>query len=142
MADIAPPPPAHAPIVVLFDGVCCLCNFWVRFIIRRDRARTFRFAALQSDAGRRVLAGRSLPAPLPDSVVVVDAEGVHFRSDGALRIMRGLPWPWRALGVLRMLPRGARDWVYDVVARHRYRWFGKMDACMVPTSDQRARFLE
>ncbi len=128
--------------MVLFDGVCCLCNFWVRFVIRRDRSAKFRFAALESDAARRVLAGRTLPVPMPESMIVVDGEGAHLRSDAALRITRGLPWPWRVLGVAAVLPRGVRDWLYDLVAKHRYRWFGRMDVCMVPTGQQRARFLD
>lgn len=127
--------------MVLFDGVCAFCNFWVAFIIRRDRAAKFRFAALGSAAAERVLAGRPMPVPLPESVIVVDAHGVHVRSEASLRILRALPWPWRWLAGLRLVPRGVRDWAYDAVARRRYRWFGKMDACVVPTAAQRERFL-
>ncbi|MBL8757901.1 MAG: DUF393 domain-containing protein [Phycisphaerae bacterium] len=113
-------------IVVLFDGGCALCHGAVRFIAKRDRAERIRFAALGSVAAARVLSGRGVePTGLPDSMVVVSEEGVHAKSEAALRIARGLGWPWRMAGIVRVVPRGLRDAVYDAVARRRMGWFGK-----------------
>jgi predicted DCC family thiol-disulfide oxidoreductase YuxK len=129
--------------VILFDGVCNLCNGFVRFVIARDRVGRFRFAPLESDAARRLLgqadADRSV---LPGSLVLVEGDRVFRRSTAALRIARGLGWPWRLAYGLIAVPRPLRDWVYDVVARHRYQWFGRRDVCMVPIPAVRRRFLE
>jgi predicted DCC family thiol-disulfide oxidoreductase YuxK len=125
--------------VILFDGVCNLCNGFVQFVIARDPAARFRFAALQSASARRLLDGLSA---VPDSVVLVDGGRVYTRSSAALRIARGLPFPWSLARALIVVPRPLRDWVYDRVARHRYQWFGRKDVCMMPTPDLRARFLE
>lgn len=127
--------------VVLFDGVCNLCNGAVLFIIRRDPQSRFRFASLQSAVAGRLLAKSGVVAPLPDSFVLIDDDGAHLRSTAALRIGRGLSFPWRLASLLVIVPRPIRDWVYDVVARYRYRWFGTRDVCMVPTPELSARFL-
>ena len=128
--------------VVLFDGVCNMCNGTVRFIIARDPAARFHFAALESDAARRVLAGSDVSGPLPDSVVLVEQGRVYTRSTAALRIARRLRFPWPLMSAFLIVPRPLRDLVFDFIARHRYRWFGKRDACMLPTPDLRKRFLE
>jgi predicted DCC family thiol-disulfide oxidoreductase YuxK len=139
-APALPVDPAEHPIV-LFDGVCNLCNGVVRFVIDRDPRARFRFASLQSELGRGLLRHHGLDPEALDAVMLVDGEGAHVRSTAALRIARGLraPWPW--LAPLALVPRVLRDAVYDFVARHRYRWFGKRDACALPTPEQRARFL-
>jgi predicted DCC family thiol-disulfide oxidoreductase YuxK len=108
-------------------------------VIRRDPAGRFQFAALQSDAARRLLL--AAPQPLPDSLVLVENGRMFMRSTAALRVLRGLRFPWPLASVLLVVPRPLRDWVYDLVARNRYRWFGKRDACMVPTPELQARFL-
>jgi predicted DCC family thiol-disulfide oxidoreductase YuxK len=126
--------------VLLFDGVCTLCNGFVRFVIDRDPAGRFQFAPLQSDAARRVLG--AAPQPLPDSLVLVENGRLFTRSTAALRVARGLRSPWPLAYLLVAVPRPVRDWVYDAVARNRYRWFGRRDVCMVPTPDLRARFLD
>jgi len=124
--------------VVLFDGECHLCHGAVRWIIRRDRRGEFRFASLQSAAARRWTAGWGA---LPDSVVLVDEAGVHTQSTAALRIAGRLGWPYSWLGVFRLVPRGVRDGVYGWIARNRYRWFGRRDACVMPTPELAARLL-
>ena len=125
--------------VILFDGVCNLCQASVTWVIARDRAEVFRFASLQSAAARELLRG----VTVPDSVVLVDEAGVHTRSAAALRIARRLGFPWAMLGwVGAVLPRFLRDAVYDWVARNRYAWFGKQDACLLPTPALAARFLD
>jgi predicted DCC family thiol-disulfide oxidoreductase YuxK len=130
-----------APIV-LFDGVCNLCNGAVTWIIERDRAARFVFGALQSASARVLLDERGVLGDLPDSIVLLDADGVHTRSDAALRIAAGLGWPWSLLRVGRVLPRGLRDAIYDLIARNRYRWFGRREACMMPTAELANRFLD
>ena len=128
--------------VVLFDGLCNLCTGAVRFVLERDEARSFDFASLQSATARRLLEQAVAPAELPDSLVLIDGEGVHLRSEAALRIAARLRQPWPAFAAFRILPRALRDRVYDFVARHRYGWFGRRDACLVPTPELRARFLD
>jgi predicted DCC family thiol-disulfide oxidoreductase YuxK len=125
--------------VLLFDGVCTLCNGFVQFVIQRDPAGRFQFATLQSDAARRLL--QAAAQPLPDTLVLVENGQVFLRSTAALRVARGLKFPWPLAFALVVVPRPLRDWVYDIVARNRYRWFGRRDACMVPTPELRARFL-
>lgn len=132
----------RAAPVLLFDGVCNLCNGAVAFVIRRDARARFRFAPLQSPAADALLASLGVSrAGLPDSFVLVEDGRVHLRSTAALRVARGLRFPWPLLGVLLVVPRFLRDPLYDFVARNRYRWFGKRDECMVPTAELQARFL-
>lgn len=130
--------PGDGHPVVLFDGVCNLCTGSVKFIIRRDPRGRFRFAALQSDAAARLLGGEGAR---PDSIALVESGRVYWKSAAALRIARRLGALWPVLYVFVVVPRPVRDWVYDCVARNRYRWFGKQDSCMVPTAELRARFL-
>jgi predicted DCC family thiol-disulfide oxidoreductase YuxK len=127
--------------IILFDGVCNLCIATVHWIIARDRAATFRFAPLQSAVGRQVLAAAHAPANLPDGIVLIEGSRVLTRSDAAIDIARRLGFPWSLAATARLLPRSARDGLYAWVAAHRHRWFGKQNACLVPTSKVRSRFL-
>ena len=131
--------------IILFDGVCNLCNSAVQWVIERDKEGRFDFAALQSDAARRELAmimdEKEIDA-LPDSIVLLDGDGVHVRSAAALRILRGLRSPYALLRLGVVLPRPIRDAIYDLIARKRYRWFGRRDTCMTPTPELAARFLD
>ena len=127
--------------VVLFDGVCNLCNGFVRFVIPRDPPGHIRFAALQSEAARRLMAQTGLTADGADSIVLVEGQRAFVRSEAALRIARQLRFPWPMLYGLVIVPRPLRDWAYDVVARNRLRWFGRRDVCMVPGPETRDRFL-
>ena len=127
--------------IILFDGVCVLCNGSMRFVLRHERAPEFLFAAVQSSTGRQALAELGRPQEDWDSVVVIDGDAVYLKSDAALRLARGLKAPWRWLGALRVLPRGLRDWLYDRVARNRYRIFGRYRDCLVPDQDLRRRYL-
>ena len=139
-APLATPDPVAHPIL-LFDGVCNLCHGSVRFLLERDRAARLRFAPLQSDVGRALLAHCALDADALDTVVLIDAAGAHARSDAALRALRLLGAPWSWSWVLAAIPRPLRDALYGFVARHRYRWFGRKDACPLPRPEWRARFL-
>jgi len=130
------------PSVILFDGVCNLCNGFVTFVIARDPDRRFQFGALQSPAARRLLDSVDLGEAGPDSVVLVEDGRAWTRSGAALRIARGLTFPWPLAAIFVVVPRPLRDWIYNLVARNRYRWFGKRDVCMVPTPELRARFID
>ena len=129
-------------LLILFDGVCNLCNGFVQFVIVRDPAARFRFGTLQSASARQVLSLHESTNPLPDTMVLVEEGRIFTRSTAALRIARRLPFPWRLASVLLVIPRPLRDWIYAIVARHRYRWFGQRERCMVPTAALRARFLD
>jgi predicted DCC family thiol-disulfide oxidoreductase YuxK len=126
---------------ILFDSFCNLCDGSIRFLMARDRTAYFRFAALQSEAGRDALRTAGADPAAIASIVVIDAAGVHRRSDAVLRIAAGLPAPWRALAALRIIPASLRDRVYDAIASNRHRWFGSRRQCVVPTAAQRERFL-
>jgi predicted DCC family thiol-disulfide oxidoreductase YuxK len=127
--------------VILFDGECNLCSWSVQFIIKRDPLARFQFAALQSPAGQRLLAERGIDTRGIDSVVLIEGAAWYARSDAALRIARRLSGLWPLLGALLVVPRPLRDWAYDIVARKRYRWFGRAESCMLPTPELRGRFL-
>ncbi|MGV3503323.1 MAG: thiol-disulfide oxidoreductase DCC family protein [Adhaeribacter sp.] len=129
------------PAIILFDGVCNLCNGFVQFVIRQDHAQRFRFASLQSDKARELLQGQPGAGHSLDSVVLIE-NGRHYRqSTAALRILRHLSGGWPLLYGLVVVPAFVRDRVYAWVAGNRYRWFGQRDACMLPTPELKARFL-
>ncbi len=130
--------------VVLFDGVCNLCHRTVQFILRHDRARRFVFASQQSEVGQQLLSQHGIPtaAALTDSVVVVEEGRVWLESDAALHILYRLGGVWRIPALLRWVPKGLRDWVYRLVAKNRYRLFGRLERCMVPTPELKERFLD
>ncbi len=126
------------PSVVLFDGVCNLCNGIVRFIVARDPAGHFHFASLQSDAARRLLKD----SPPVETIILIEEGKPYLKSAAVLRIARGLRFPWPLLYAFIVIPRALRDLVYDWVARHRYRWFGRQETCLLPSPQLRNRFLE
>jgi len=128
---------------VLFDGVCNLCNSTVRFIFERDPHGRFRFAAQQSEAGQALLRKHGLleRGSLADSVVVLEGGRTYLESEAALHILCRLGGVWRLAYALRIVPKPLRDGVYRLVARHRYRIFGRREQCMVPTPELRRRFL-
>ncbi|MEP0547246.1 MAG: thiol-disulfide oxidoreductase DCC family protein [Rhodothermales bacterium] len=126
--------------IVLFDGVCNLCDAAVTFIIDRDADAVFRFASLQSEVGQRLT--QRFGIENEDTVVLVEDGRCYVRSTAALRIARRLDGAWPLLAALLAMPRPLRDAAYRFIARHRYRWFGTHDACRVPTPALRSRFLE
>ena len=131
---------AHHPIV-LFDGVCNLCSGSVQLILKRDPEARFRFASLQSEAGRSLMLEHGLDPDALSSVVLIEDGRAWQESSAALRIARHLPGAWKLLRVFTVVPRPLRDAVYRLIARNRYRWFGKTEACWLPTPELRARFL-
>ena len=144
-----PTSPRADEVVVLYDGVCGLCNGVIKCLLPRDRGRRIRFAALQGAYAAAALARHGVAPPPgdPESIVLIEQPGtpderLYFRSEAALHIAATLPGAWRLSGVFRLVPRAVRDWVYDRVARSRYRIFGRYDACPMPTPESRSRFLE
>jgi predicted DCC family thiol-disulfide oxidoreductase YuxK len=133
--------PGAPPIVVIFDGLCRFCDGTVQFILAHDRRGAFRFAPSQSAAASPLLARCGLP-PAPGTIVLIDRDGCWTRSDATLRIARALGFPWSIFAVLLWLPRALRDPVYAFVARRRLQWFGRRDACRIPTPEQARRFLQ
>lgn len=145
--------PVHHP-VLLFDGVCNLCNGAVQFIIRRDRRAIIRFAPLQweglshwlqtnnveTSVISSILSSR-LSSDAPDTVMLVDKGKVYVKSDAALHVARYLDGGWPMLGLMGLVPRSIRNFLYDLIARNRYRWFGKREVCMIPTPDLQSRFI-
>src|SRR5437867_2371378 len=127
--------------VVLFDGVCNFCNASVRWIIGRDRLERFRFAALQSGIGAKLQRRHGLHPNALDSLVLIEGDRIYLRSTAALRLVRRMPGVWPVLYALIAVPRPICDFAYDWFARHRYRWFGKRDECMVPSEKVKAKFL-
>lgn len=128
--------------VIVFDGVCVLCNGWVRFLLRHDRAGRYRYAAMQSAAGRRLLAAHGLDPQDPASFLLLEGDQAWTDSDAIRRVLTGLGGVWRAAHLLRLLPRPWRDGGYRVLARNRYRWFGRHERCTVPPAHVRDRFLD
>lgn len=127
--------------VVLFDGVCNLCSFWVRFAIARDPAARLRFAPVQSDLGQDFLRRRSLPTDVFESFYLIEDGHVYEKSAAFLRMVRHLRRPWPLLRAARILPRPLRDWLYDRIARNRYRLFGRRSSCLMPSPEVASRFL-
>ena len=128
--------------VILFDGVCNFCNGAINFVLKQDKKSVFRFAPLQSEAGRRLLQQYNLPTEEFESFVLIDLGKVYKKSNAALRVMNKLPWYWKESQIFRLIPTIFRDAIYDFIARNRYKWFGKKDQCMVPTPEMRSRFLD
>jgi predicted DCC family thiol-disulfide oxidoreductase YuxK len=130
----------NPPPVIYFDGYCGLCNGFVDFVLARDRGRRFRFAPLQGPTARARFGD---PGDVDPTTILLEDEGTVFeRSTAALRIITALGGIWRLAGLLRLVPRFIRDAVYDWIARNRYGWFGKRDSCRLPSSEERAVFLD
>jgi predicted DCC family thiol-disulfide oxidoreductase YuxK len=128
-------------LILVFVAECLLCSGWVQFLLRRDRERRFRFASMQSDAGRALLTRAGVDAQDPETFVLVDGEHIYSQSDAILRVLRTLGWPWRISAVLRVIPAALRDVLYRWLARNRYRWFGRRQTCYVPEAHDAARFI-
>lgn len=127
--------------IILFDGVCNLCNGSVVFIIKRDKKDLFRFAAIQSDEGQELIQKHNIDTSKVDSILLIDGERYFSKSTAALKIARHLSSGYPLLFGFMILPRFFRNWVYDLIARNRYKWFGKKESCMIPTAELKAKFL-
>lgn len=127
--------------VVLFDGICNLCNSSVRFILKHDSREQFLFSSLQSDASEKLLLHLNYKIREINSILLVENGQIHEKSDAVLRIAAGLRFPWNLATAFRILPKNMRDMLYDFVAKNRYRWFGKKDRCVFSMNTYENRFI-
>ena len=128
--------------IVLFDGVCNLCNGSVIFILKHEPSPLFRFASIQSETGKELLKWCRLPQDFNDAVIYIENGIVHLGSTAALKIGQRLKFPWSMISSMGLLvPKFIRDWAYNQIGKHRYQWFGKRDVCMIPTKELKTRFL-
>lgn len=127
--------------IILFDGVCNLCNGSVTFILEREKEPVFQFASVQSEAGKELLQWCGLPREYSQATVLIDQERIYLGSTAALKIGQTLKVPWSILSTAGfIIPKPIRDWVYNQIALNRYQWFGKRDLCMIPTKELKSRF--
>lgn len=127
--------------IVLFDGVCNLCNHSVTYIIKRDRKDIFRFTALQSEIGKRLIQKHHIDTSKLDSILLIEGEAYSYKSTAALRIAKHLGGGYPLFYAFIVLPPIVRDFFYDIFAKNRYKWFGKKESCMIPTPELKAKFL-
>jgi predicted DCC family thiol-disulfide oxidoreductase YuxK len=132
----------HQGAIVLFDGKCHFCNFWVSFIARRDPLAHFRFASLQSEIARSLMLPYAMNVEAMDSVVLLENRKCYTHSTAVLRIFRRLKGPWKLFYVFMLVPKPVRDAVYRWLAKNRYRFFGKREHCPIPTKEIRERLLD
>ena len=127
--------------IILFDGVCNLCNGAVNFVIKRDPRNVFKFTPLQEKQGVLLLKKHAIDAKMLDSIVLIENGNVYIKSSAALRIAKKMSNLWPLFFALLIIPRFMRDGVYDFIAKNRYKWFGKKEQCMIPTPGLREKFL-
>jgi predicted DCC family thiol-disulfide oxidoreductase YuxK len=127
--------------IILFDGVCNFCNSSVQFIIKRDPNGLYKFASLQSTTGEKLKKENEIPEDL-DSFIYLEGNNVFDKSTAVLKVCKGLNGLWKLCYIFIVIPKPLRDVVYKWIARNRYKWFGKRDSCMIPTPEQRNRFLD
>lgn len=127
--------------IILFDGVCNFCNSSVQFIIKRDPKVHFKFASLQGEIGQQLLNQHGLNSKM-DSFVLIEDDNIFFESTAALRVCRKLKGGWKLLAGLFIVPSPLRNSIYKIIAKNRYKWFGKKDSCMLPRPEWRNRFLD
>ena len=128
--------------VILFDGICNLCNGAVQYVIKHDPAGVFKFASLQSGAGQQLLSTYGLQQTDFNSFVLIEDDKAFTKSEAALMVAKKLNGPVKLLGGFIFVPSVIRDWIYNLIARNRYKWFGKKDSCMLPTPAIESRFLK
>jgi predicted DCC family thiol-disulfide oxidoreductase YuxK len=131
----------RAPLI-LFDGVCNLCNAWVRFVVRCDPIGVFRFAAQQSPSGQVIIEDHVRGVVALSSVILIEGNAIYTESDAVIQIIARLSPPWSWIAFLRIIPRPVRDACYRFIVRHRYQWFGRTEACQIPSADIRSRFID
>ena len=128
--------------IIIFDGYCNLCSGLVQFLIKRDKKDYFRFLSLQSDLTRKILASHTIPVNFNESIIVLIENQIFFKSDAVLKITDNLGRFWVVFKVLRIIPKPVRDFLYDLVAKYRYRIFGKKQICMVSSENYRYKFID
>ncbi len=128
--------------LILFDGVCNFCNYWVNFAIQRDPKKKLKFTTLQGETAKQLLPKYNINPTSLSSVILIDNDKTYTQSSAAIRICKYLHGGWKLFYGLIIIPKFIRDFFYNIIARNRYTWFGKKDECMVPTPELRERFLD
>ena len=129
--------------MILFDGICNLCNGSVIFVLEHEQDHEFRFASIQSETGKELLQRCGLSKDFGEAVIYIENGKIHQGSTAALKIGQRLKFPWSMISSVGLLvPKFFRDWVYRQIGTHRYQWFGKRDACMIPTKELKMRFYD
>ncbi|MEL0456147.1 DCC1-like thiol-disulfide oxidoreductase family protein [Flavobacteriaceae bacterium SZ-1-7] len=129
--------------LILFDGVCNLCNSSVQYVIKHDKMNQFMFTALQSETGKEIIDEFNIDTSKIDSILLYNPQkGIDYKSTAALKIGSKLGFPRNLIGVFFIVPTFIRNWVYDFIAKNRYKWYGKKDACMIPTPELKSKFLD
>ncbi len=129
--------------IILFDGVCNLCNSAVNFIIKRDKNDVFRYASLQSEVGRALAKERGVDSSKLDTILLIEPSIVYYhKSTAALQIAKQLSGGYPLLSIFLIFPKFLRDWIYDIIAKNRYKWFGKRESCVIPTPELKALFID
>ncbi|OUR77966.1 thiol-disulfide oxidoreductase [Colwellia psychrerythraea] len=128
--------------VILFDGVCKLCNVWTQFIVKVDTQQRFKLCSVQSPEGQSILNHFKMPTDQFDTMLLVEGNQYFDKSDAFLNVVNKLGFPWRLLYVFKILPKGIRNWLYDRIALNRYYLFGQYDSCMLPSKENENRFLK
>lgn len=126
--------------VILFDGECNFCDAIVQFMIKRDKKALYRFASIQSDVGQQIIKQCNAPTNI-DSFMLIEGHNCFYKSTAALRVCKNLNGLWKLFYCLLIIPKRARDYLYHIVAKNRYKWFGKKDSCMLPSPEIKKRFL-
>jgi predicted DCC family thiol-disulfide oxidoreductase YuxK len=135
------PQTVHAGPIIVFDGLCVLCSANAQFVLHWDKVGRFRLASMQGETGAALYRRFGIDPADPDSLIVVDGDRILRDSAAVLAIYEGLGWPWRAMTIFRLIPAGMRDRAYRLVARNRYRIFGRRETCWMPTAEQASRIL-
>jgi predicted DCC family thiol-disulfide oxidoreductase YuxK len=128
--------------ILLFDGVCNLCNGAVQFVIKRDKNARLKFASLQSEAGQKLLKEFHLPENEFESFVFIDGDKAYTKSTAALQVAKNLGSFWKTFYAFIIIPKPIRDFAYSLIAKNRYKMFGKRESCMIPTPELKSRFLQ
>ena len=127
--------------IIIFDGVCNLCEFSVKFIIKHDRHEKFKFVAAQTQRGIKYQRLYSVDTLMDGTVILLKGNQAYVKSDAAVEIAKDLDCPWNFVQVVKLIPRPVRDFIYSIISKNRYRWFGKKNECLLPDNTTRERFL-
>lgn len=127
--------------IILFDGVCNLCDSSIQFVIKHDKKDIYRFVSLQSELGQKIIQSLGIPADIDSTILYEPGKSYYYKSDVAFKILKDISGIRKALLVFSILPKSILDSIYDYVARNRYKWFGKKEACMIPTPEIKSKFL-
>ena len=128
--------------IILYDGVCCLCQGTVRLVIKYDKQNKFKFAALQSDIGQQLSGKYNLDPTSLDTMIYIQHNKTFQKSDGTLQVLKQLPYPVKMLSWFLIFPKTLRNWCYNFIGKHRYKWFGKTEQCLVPSDKDKERFID